>query len=47
MSMNFKGRGNAKADSDTNAAYTGNGNADVNTKANTVSNSETRGIVTQ
>ncbi len=47
FAMSFKGRGTAKADTDTTAAYTGKANADVNSKADTASKSETRGVVSQ
>ena len=47
FAMSFKGRGTGTAASDTTAAYNGKANADVNTKADTAANSETRGVVTQ
>ncbi len=47
FAMSFKGRGTSKMDSDATAAYTGKANGDINSKADTAANSETRGVITQ
>jgi len=47
FAMSFKGRGTGSAASDTTAAYNGKANADVNSKADSAANTETRGVVAQ